>query len=60
MSKNSFLTFVFLISFASPLGCSQSQNIEAGTQDDDVVAFVEVNVIPMDTERVLEEHTVIV
>ncbi len=60
MSISSFLTLAFLISFALPLGCSQSQNVEASTQDDEIVAFADVNVIPMDTERVLETYTVIV
>ena len=60
MSRSSFLTVAFLISFAAPLGCSQNQNVEASTQDDQSVAFADVNVIPMDTERVLEKYTVMV
>lgn len=60
MSKNSLLTFAFLINIASPIGCLQSQHVEPSRADDEVFAFSGVNVIPMDTERILEEYTVIV
>ncbi len=58
--KNALLTFAFLINFAPLPGCLHSQHVEPSTTDDEVFAFSRVNVIPMDTERVLEEHTVIV
>jgi len=35
-------------------------NITASAQGENIVAFVNVNVIPMDSERILESHTVVV
>lgn len=60
MLRGFFLPVVLLISLAAPLGCSQCRNVEAGARGGEVVAFTGVNVIPMDAERVLEKHTVIV
>ena len=42
------------------LGCSPSHDLEAQSAAEEVVAFTEVNVIPMDRERILERQTVVV
>ena len=51
--KNGIGIFILLLLTLTPLATSMAQ-------DSNMIAFVNVNVIPMDTERVLEAQTVIV
>lgn len=49
---------ILLTLIASPLGSASASRSQM--QANGITSFVNVNVIPMDTERVLENHTVIV
>jgi imidazolonepropionase-like amidohydrolase len=51
-----------LLLFAFGHGCSEPEPTASATPevDTDVIAFVNVNVVPMTSDRVLEQHTVLV
>ncbi|GMR22439.1 MAG: hypothetical protein BMS9Abin37_0790 [Acidobacteriota bacterium] len=51
-----------LLLFALGYGCSEPEptGSERPEVDTDVIAFVNVNVVPMTSERVLEQHTVLI
>ncbi|MGH7558738.1 MAG: amidohydrolase family protein [Gemmatimonadota bacterium] len=55
--------FLLLLTLPTP-ACSQAQDSDADAQPaaapQDAIAFTDVTVIPMDSERVLEGHTVVV
>lgn len=55
-----FLPFLFLALFIIPGASAWAQETSPDSLADEVVAFVGVEVIPMDEERVLEDQTVIV
>lgn len=49
-----------LLGFLPSLNCSPAPRVEAGLADESALAFVHVNVIPMNRDGVLEDQTVIV
>lgn len=53
-------TWIKIAATAFILLLAMQSSVMAAAQSDDAVAFVNVNVIPMDTERIIEAQTVVV